>query len=118
MDKDFTLIQTARPQYFASGLSESHPHATQKGQGTWIGKVSDPDREATGFSVEHLPKSSVITPGGREATGFSVEHLPKSSVITPGGRGRHKDTSNYKGFTRKATGFSAGRESESTDHAT
>jgi len=95
MVKDFTLIQTARPQYFASGLSESHPHATQKGQGTWIGKVGDPDREATGFSVGHLLKSSVITPGGRDTY-----------------------TSNYKGFTRQATGFSAGRESESTDHAT
>jgi len=29
---NFTLIQTARPQDYASGLSESHPHALQKGQ--------------------------------------------------------------------------------------
>jgi len=31
MDKDLTLIQTARPQDYASGLSESHPHAIRVG---------------------------------------------------------------------------------------
>jgi len=110
MVKDFTLIQTARPQYFASGLSESHPHATQKGQGTWIGKVGDPDREATGFSVGHLLKSSVITPGGRDTyeddtkTRVTIRDSPaRQQVSAPGASQSQPITPRRSEYTRRET---------------
>jgi len=64
MDKDFTLIQTARPKDYASGRSESHPNAINIGHKD--GDKGDPDRKATGICVGQLPESSAIMPGGRD----------------------------------------------------
>jgi len=69
------IRQMSNNRYEATGLGvrpkrESSIRHTERtisiAQGHGKGFHVDPDREATGFSVGHLPESSVVTPGGND----------------------------------------------------
>jgi len=72
--------------------------------------VGDPDREATGFSVGQLQKSSVITPGGKDTyeddtkTRVTIRDSPaRQQVSAPGASQSQPITPRRREYTRRET---------------
>jgi len=72
--------------------------------------VGDPDRKAKGFSVGHLPKSFVITPGGKDTyeddtkTLVTIRDSPARQQVSASGASQSQPiTPRRRKYTRRET---------------